>query len=105
MKKTILITGGCRSGKSRHALQLAQKLPGKKFFLATAQALDDEMAERIRKHQQERGKEWVTFEEPMNLSAVFEKLEDDPQSVLVVDCLTLWISNLLMADTSKEKIM
>ncbi len=105
MKKTILITGGCRSGKSRHALQLAQKFSGKKFFLATAQPLDDEMAERIRKHREQRGDEWVTFEEPLNPSAVFEKLGSDPQSVLVLDCLTLWISNLMMADSSKEKIM
>jgi len=105
MKKTILITGGCRSGKSRHALKLAENMPGKKFFLATAQALDDEMDQRIQKHQQERGKEWVTIEEPLNLSAVFEKLGDDPQTVLILDCLTLWISNLLMADISKIKIL
>jgi len=105
MKKTILITGGCRSGKSRHALKLAQNFSGKKFFLATAQPLDDEMAKRISKHREERGKEWVTFEEPMNPSAIFEKLGDDPNTVLILDCLTLWISNLLMADHSKEKIM
>ncbi len=105
MKKTILITGGCRSGKSKHALQLANDLPGKKFFLATAQSLDDEMEERIQKHRQERGKEWVTFEESLNLSGVFKKIDDDPKTVLVLDCLTLWISNLLMADNSKEKIM
>ncbi len=105
MKKTILITGGCRSGKSRHALKLAQKFSGKKFFLATAQPLDDEMVVRIRKHREQRGDEWVTFEEPLNPSAVIEKLGSDPQSILVLDCLTLWISNLMMADSSKEKIM
>ena len=105
MKKNILITGGCRSGKSKHALHLAQNLPGKKFFLATAQPLDEEMTERIQKHRQERGKEWVTYEEPLNLSAIIEKLDVDPQSVLVLDCLTLWISNLLMEDTPREKIM
>ncbi len=104
MKKTILITGGCRSGKSRHALQLARNSAGKKFFLATAQVLDDEMAERIEKHREERGDEWVTFEESLDLKAVIETLESDPQSVLVLDCLTLWISNLLMADASKERI-
>jgi len=105
MKKTILITGGCRSGKSRHALQLAETFSGKKFFLATAQPLDDEMAKRIKKHRTERGEEWVTFEEPLNLTKVLENLGSDPQSVLVLDCLTLWISNLLMADNSKEKIL
>lgn len=105
MKKTILITGGCRSGKSKHALKLAKTLPGEKFFLATAQSLDDEMEERIQRHRQERGKEWTTIEEPLNLSAIIEKLADDSKTVLVLDCLTLWISNLLMAETSKEKIM
>jgi 5,6-dimethylbenzimidazole synthase len=105
MKKTILITGGCRSGKSRHALHLAEIFSGKKFFLATAQPLDDEMATRISRHREERSAEWTTIEEPLDLTAVFEKLESDPQSVLVLDCLTLWVSNLLMAENSKEKIM
>lgn len=105
MKKTILITGGCRSGKSRHALQLAESFSGKKFFLATAQPLDDEMEKRIKKHRVERGEEWVTFEEPLNLTGVLENVGGDPQSVLVLDCLTLWVSNLLMADNSKETIM
>lgn len=105
MKKTILITGGCRSGKSRHALQLAESFSGKKFFLATAQPLDDEMEKRIKKHRVERGEEWVTFEEPLDLTGVLENVGGDPQSVLVLDCLTLWISNLLMADNSKETIM
>ncbi len=105
MNKTILVTGGCRSGKSKYALKLANSRPGKKFFLATAQPLDEEMAERIQKHRQERGKEWVTFEEPINLADVFKKLDDDPQSVLILDCLTLWISNLLMESTPKEKLL
>jgi 5,6-dimethylbenzimidazole synthase len=105
MKTTILITGGCRSGKSRHALQLAESFSGKKYFLATAQPLDDEMAKRIKKHRVERGDEWVTFEEPLNLTGVLENVGSDPQSVLVLDCLTLWISNLLMADNSKETIL
>jgi 5,6-dimethylbenzimidazole synthase len=105
MKKTILITGGCRSGKSRHALKMAKPHSGKKIFLATAQPLDDEMATRISKHREERGDEWITIEEPLNLKAIFEKLENDSQSVLVLDCLTLWVSNLLLADKSKEKIM
>ena len=105
MKKTILITGGCRSGKSRHALKLANSLPGEKVFLATAQPLDEEMDERIKRHRQERGKEWVTFEEPLNISAVLDKLKDNPKTVLVLDCLTLWISNLLMASTPKCKTL
>ena len=104
-KKIILITGGCRSGKSRHALNLANSLPGKKIFLATAQPFDEEMTARIEKHRQERGTEWETIEEPLNITSVLEKLKDDPETVLVLDCLTIWISNLLMASTPKERIM
>ena len=59
--KTVLVTGGSRSGKSRHALQLASNIDGPKIFLATAEPLDEEMAERIKKHQNERGKEWTTI--------------------------------------------
>ena len=68
----------------------------------TAQPLDDEMAKRIKKHRAERGEEWVTFEEPLNLTGILENVGSDPQSVLVLDCLTLWVSNLLMADNSQH---
>lgn len=104
MSKKILITGGCRSGKSRHALTLARSIPGEKIYVATAEALDSEMAERIAKHQQERGEDWETHEEPTELIKVFKQLEDRA-GVLVLDCLTLWLSNLLIKDYGQDHIL
>jgi len=92
--KTV-ITGGARSGKSEYALTLAESLPGEnaKYFIATAQALDDDMKSRIENHQKQRGKHWKTVEEPVELAETLSRL-DDPKNVLVLDCLTLWTSNL-----------
>ena len=104
MSKKILITGGCRSGKSRHALTLARSVSGEKLYVATAEALDSEMVERIAKHQQERGEGWETHEEPIDLVSVFKQL-DNRSGVLVLDCLTLWISNLLIKDYGQEHIL
>ena len=104
MNKKILVTGGCRSGKSRYALTLARNISGEKLYVATAEALDSEMKERIAKHQQERGEEWETHEEPMALSQVFKQLENR-SGVLVLDCLTLWISNMLIKDHAQESIL
>jgi len=104
MSKKILITGGCRSGKSRHALTLARNISGEKLYVATAEALDSEMAERIAKHQQERGEDWETHEEPTELVKVFSQLESRA-GVLILDCLTLWISNLLIKDYDQESIL
>ena len=92
----ILIGGGSRSGKSRYALELAQQRGARRpMFLATAQALDGEMAERIRKHREERGDGFVTLEEPFELAAALRALPDC--DTVVVDCLTLWVSNLMLA--------
>lgn len=99
----ILITGGCRSGKNRHALTMTQSLRGKKIYLATAEELDDEMAERIKNHKEERGAEWTTIEEPLDLKSVFTG-EAKNSDVIILDCLTLWITNLLMKDFSKSDI-
>lgn len=104
MSKKILITGGCRSGKSRQALSLARNIPGEKIYVATAEALDSEMVERIAKHQQERGEGWQTYEEPTELAKVFSQLENRA-GVLILDCLTLWISNLLIKDYVQEHIL
>jgi len=103
MRKTILITGGCRSGKSRHALTLARNIPGEKLYVATAEALDSEMAERIAKHRQERDPGWETHEEPTELVKVFKQLETR-SGVLILDCLTLWLSNLLLNNHDQEHI-
>ena len=104
MSKKILITGGCRSGKSRHALELARDIPGDKLYVATAEALDSEMSERIKNHQQERGAEWETHEEPIELPEVFKQLESR-SGVLILDCLTLWLSNLLCKNHSHDSIV
>jgi adenosyl cobinamide kinase/adenosyl cobinamide phosphate guanylyltransferase len=104
MGKKILITGGCRSGKSRHALTLARSISGENLYVATAEALDSEMKERIAKHQQERGNGWETHEEPIELIQIFKQLENR-SGVLILDCLTLWLSNLLIKDYDQEQIL
>jgi 5,6-dimethylbenzimidazole synthase len=102
--KKILITGGCRSGKSRYALELAKSISGTKRFIATAEALDDEMKQRIDNHRMERGKDWQTIEEPLELARVLQQVGNVPGPV-VVDCLTLWLSNRLMQEDSRQTIM
>jgi len=90
-----LITGGCRSGKSAHAIALASTSPAsRKFFIATGQPIDDEMRARIEHHRRSRPADFQTIEEPVNLVAALESLGSGVDMV-VVDCLTLWISNLL----------
>jgi 5,6-dimethylbenzimidazole synthase len=101
---SILITGGCRSGKSNHALSIGNSVQGKKVFLATAQALDKEMDERIEKHKLYRGEDWLTIEEPRNIIDVVKNIGDDAD-VIIVDCLTLWLSNLLEGKYDLERIL
>lgn len=91
---TTLITGGARSGKSRRALQLAQAASGERVFIATAEPSDTEMAERIARHQAERDATFRTVEAPLNLVQTLET-EVSPNRVVVVDCLTLWLSNVM----------
>jgi adenosylcobinamide kinase/adenosylcobinamide-phosphate guanylyltransferase len=105
MGTVTLITGGARSGKSTHALALAQQAPGtKRFFIATAEALDDEMRERIARHRASRAVDFVTIEEPIALAGALAALAGRAD-VVVVDCLTLWVSNLLIADRSDADIL
>lgn len=87
----FLITGGCRSGKSRHAQALAESLGPNRFYLATAEPLDSEMEDRIRRHRADRGPGWQTIEEP---DAIEQHLEQD--GPVLVDCLTLWVTNLMV---------
>ncbi|MBI5875907.1 MAG: bifunctional adenosylcobinamide kinase/adenosylcobinamide-phosphate guanylyltransferase [Deltaproteobacteria bacterium] len=91
--KLIFILGGARSGKSAYALKLAESITGKRLYLATAEALDKEMAERIKKHKKERGNNWTTIEEPINVADVIQG--NKKYDVILLDCLTLWISNLM----------
>ena len=105
MGTVTLITGGARSGKSAHALTLAQQASGaRRFFIATAEALDDEMRERIAHHRAGRSADFATIEEPIAIGAVLLELTSRAD-VVVVDCLTLWISNLLMTRRSDEEIL
>lgn len=90
----ILVGGGARSGKSRYALERARQIPGSRAFLATAEEFDDEYGARIQRHRSERGDEFVTIEEPIEIASVIGESRFD---VLVVDCLTLWISNVMLA--------
>ena len=112
MAQKILILGGARSGKSEHALKLAQEFTGaghnplaKGIFIATAQALDEEMAQRISRHKEQRGDAWECLEEPVDLAGAIRGITSAPP-VVVIDCLTLWISNLLLQhpDTYSSRI-
>lgn len=92
-----LILGGARSGKSRLAEGIAQQSNMAVTYIATAQAWDDEMAERITHHQAQRPASWRVIEEPLQLATCLQSLDQVGQ-VILVDCLTLWMSNLLMQD-------
>lgn len=91
----IFVTGGARSGKSDFAQDMAEKIEGKRVFVATAQAFDEEMAERIQKHQENRGTRWDALEEPINLGGAIRSVLGQYKTILV-DCLTVWMSNLLL---------
>lgn len=100
--RTIVVGGGARSGKSAFALAYARRLGARRAFLATAEALDDEMEARIRRHREERGGAFTTIEAPRDLPGALERLAG--VDVAVVDCLTLWLSNLLVAGAAASAI-
>ena len=93
MANITLILGGARSGKSSYAQSLAEETGKSVTFLATAQALDDEMSMRIRKHKVERPKHWQTYEVPLDIAAHIKEIQSE---VVILDCITLLLSNLLM---------
>lgn len=97
MQKTILITGGARSGKSRIAEARTLALGQPATYIATAEAWDDEMRARIAEHQARRGPEWVTISEPRDLLGALTA--SDGKGPRLVDCLTLWLTNLMLAET------
>jgi adenosyl cobinamide kinase/adenosyl cobinamide phosphate guanylyltransferase len=98
----VLLLGGARSGKSALAVRLARESGRAVTFVATAMPSDDEMAARIARHRAERPPEWTTVEEPLELArAVREAAADE---TLVLDCLSLWVANLLEAGRSEEQI-
>ena len=99
-RKIILITGGQRSGKSKEAERLAQSLSEQPVYVATAHIWDDEFRERVRKHQERRGPQWTNIEEEKNLSN-----HDLTGRVAVIDCVTLWLTNLFFEDSDVDKTL
>lgn len=95
-----LIIGGARSGKSSYALSVAESHAATLHFIATAQPADEEMAARIERHQRQRGARWNLIEEARYLSPLTENFTE--HDVLIVDCLTLWLSNWLCSDTPQQ---
>ena len=88
----VLVGGGARSGKSRWALDRARKRGDRLIYIATAEALDDEMSARIARHRAERGDEFETVEEPRELAKAIRSAQGD---AIVIDCLTLWLANVM----------
>lgn len=99
---SLFVLGGARSGKSRYAQARAEALDGRHIFLATAEAYDEEMRDRIARHRADRDGRWQTVEAPRALSTAI-RAHDCHDAVLLVDCLTLWISNLLLADAAIDQ--
>lgn len=95
MKKIILITGGQRSGKSTKAEELALQMSANPVYLATAHIWDEEFRERVRKHQERRGPEWTNIEEELQLSK-----HNLAGRVVVIDCVTLWLTNWISTETT-----
>ena len=94
MARTVLVAGGSRSGKSSYAQRLAEGLPGQRAFVATCPPIDEELRVRIRRHQEARqGADWQTIEEPIDLIGAVKKGRG--YEVLLIDCLTLWVNNLI----------
>ena len=105
MKEVTFVIGGCRSGKSRQALETAEGMPGDhKTFIATCIPHDAEMEQRVAQHQEERSPIWRTVETPIDLPpAIVEQCRQ--ADVVLVDCLTLWISNLMLELEDDRKIL
>jgi adenosyl cobinamide kinase/adenosyl cobinamide phosphate guanylyltransferase len=97
-----VLLGGARSGKSTLAVRCGAAYDGPVCFIATATAGDEEMATRIAHHRSERPATWQTLEEPLDLEVAFAQVKED--ALVIVDCLTLWVSNQLAADASDSEI-
>lgn len=101
MNQIILLTGGARSGKSGYCQKLAESIPGPRTFIATCPIIDEEMRDRVARHKKDRqGQGWQTLEETIELA---EAIAGRPESeTVIIDCLTLWISNLLHAENGNK---
>jgi adenosylcobinamide kinase/adenosylcobinamide-phosphate guanylyltransferase len=103
--KHILVLGGCRSGKSNVAKQTADHMATeKKIYMATCVPTDREMKNRVKRHQDDRGPDWATIEEPIRIHEAIDRTCAQAK-VIIVDCLTLWISNLLFQERNEAGIM
>jgi len=92
--RIVLVTGGSRSGKSAHAQKRAEAIVGKRVYVATCPVIDGEMEERVRRHREARNtRDWQTVEEPVDLAGAIARAKGS--SVVLVDCLTLWVNNLM----------
>lgn len=94
--RSLLVLGGARSGKSRYAQRLAEESGLDKCLIATAEAGDAEMSDRIARHRADRGSDWTTCEEPLALTSALRR-ERRPGRIVTVDCLTLWLTNIMLA--------
>ncbi len=99
--RSVLVLGGARSGKSAYAQSLAEAHASERLYVATAEPADEEMAARIARHRADRGKSWTTLEEPLKVPQALRSLAR-PGGVILVDCLTLWLSNLMLAGRDPE---
>jgi adenosylcobinamide kinase/adenosylcobinamide-phosphate guanylyltransferase len=100
----IYITGGARSGKSRYALAMAQRLAKKVVFVATClPTKDKEMHQRIKRHRQDRPKHWTTLENQMDLSKIYSEVDPNTE-LLLIDCLTMYVSGRLMENETEAKV-
>ena len=95
--KITLVLGGARSGKSRFAEKQAHVSGKERLYLATSQIFDDEMKSRVDKHKLDRSPDWITIEEPLEISDLLKR-EASPDRIILLDCLTLWVTNLMMAE-------
>jgi len=92
----IFITGGARSGKSRYSQKLAESMTDFPLLIATAYPTDEEMKRRIEMHKKDRNENWETIEEPLDISLSIKNLDKNKHHVVVIDCLTVWLSNLFL---------
>lgn len=101
--RLTLVIGGARSGKSRYAEDIVRELSPPWFYVATAEALDDEMRERIAHHRKRRDERWKVVDAPRDLPETVQRFVEARQPLLV-DCLTLWLSNCLIADLDPDEV-
>ena len=102
-RKVVVITGGARSGKSRFAQELAKSGGEDVVFIATAAVRDEEMRKRIERHQRARPPQWQTIEEEIDLVGAIETQGGEPKTI-IIDCITLWLSNLIERGDEDERI-